>query len=90
MQVGARQRWGARDAQAAAPGARTEACEARAERSGRAGVGGVQARYRGAWGGRLGTWACQMGQLGVRAPGLVFRPGFRLSDVFESPFEPDS
>ena len=46
---------------------------------------------RGAWGGRLGapvrTWACQLGQLGARAPGLVFRPGFQLGDVFESPFE---
>ena len=36
------------------------------------------------------TWACQQGQLGARAPGLVFRPGFRLGDVFESPFEPGS
>ena len=36
------------------------------------------------------TWTCQLSQLGARAPGLVFRPGFRLGDVFESPFEPGS
>ena len=56
-------------------------------RSARGAGGGVR-------GGRLGapvrTWACQLGQLGARAPGLVFRPGFRLSDFFESPFEPGS
>ena len=87
---GARQRAGRGSARgAAARGARQRAdlCEARVERSGRAGA-------RGAQGGRLGvpvrTWACQLGQLGARAPGLVFRPGFRLGDVFESPFEPGS
>ena len=41
---------------------------------------GAQALGRGARGGRLGapvrTWACQLGQLGARAPGLVFQPGF--------------
>ena len=76
---------------AAARGALAEACEVRAERSGRAGTRGTQALGRGARGGRLGspvrTWACQLGQLGARAPDLVFRPGFRLGDVFELPFE---
>ena len=89
---GARRACGRRGA--AARGTRAEACEARAERSGRAGAGGAQTRGRGARGGRLGapvlTWACQLGQLGARAPSLVFRPGFRLGDVFESPFEPGS
>ena len=39
------------------------------------------------------TWAClgdQLGQLGAYAPDSVFRPGFRLSTVFESPFGPGS
>ena len=36
------------------------------------------------------TWVCQFSQLGARAPGLVFRLGFRLGDVFESPFGPGS
>ena len=74
--------------------AREETCEACAKRSGQAGVGGAQGRGRGARGGWLGplvrNWACQLGQLGARAPGLVFRPSFRLGDVFESPFEPGS
>ena len=77
-----------RDAQAAARGARTEECEARVERSGRAGVGGAQQGPAGRPAGR--SWACQLGQLGARAPSLVFRPGFQLGDVFESPFEPGS
>ena len=41
---------------------------------------GAQPRGRGAQGGRLGapvrTWVCQLGQLGARAPGLVFNPVF--------------
>ena len=36
------------------------------------------------------TWACLLGQLGARASGLVFRTGFRLGDISESPFGPGS
>ena len=36
------------------------------------------------------TWACLLGQLGARASGLAFRIGFRLGDIFESPFGPGS
>ena len=36
------------------------------------------------------TYACQLGQLGARVSGLVFRSGFRLGDIFESPFGPGS
>ena len=39
------------------------------------------------------TWAClgaQLGQLGAYAPDSIFRPGFRLSTVFESPVGPGS
>ena len=36
------------------------------------------------------TWACLLGQLGACASGLVFRIGFRLCDIFESPFGPGS
>ena len=32
------------------------------------------------------TWACLLGLLGARASGLVSRTGFRLGDIFESPF----
>ena len=34
------------------------------------------------------TWACLLGQLG--APAWFFRTGFRLGDIFESPFGPGS
>ena len=40
--------------------------------------------------GRARAWACLLGLLGACASGLVFRTGFRLSDIFESPFGPGS
>ena len=40
--------------------------------------------------GRARAWECLLGPLGACASCLVFRIGFRLGDIFESPFGPGS
>ena len=81
-------RAGGRRAGERVAGTQARGRQARKRSGGRhAGARGAHGRGAAAGAGRT-VWA--LGQLGARAPGLVFQPGFRLGDVFESPFEPGS
>ena len=88
-------RWARR--QALERGRRVQSAWARAERAGglagyrRQRARGARQQARSARGTGSGRVACvhrlgQLGQLVARAPGLVFRPGFRLGIVSESLF----
>ena len=76
-------------------GARRQALErGKRKRSAQASARGASGRAgRGTRRGVRATCAHRLGQLGqlvARAPSLVFRPGFRLGTVSESPFGPGS
>ena len=54
------------------------------------GLGHDMARPAHDTAGSVRAWACLLGLLGACAFGLVFQTGFRLGDIFESPFGPSS